>query len=333
MRINRDILLNLAREHAARMASSDRSLVCIYLVGSLLENEPMLGGLTDIDLICVHDRTPKAPRQVTRITEEVHLDIAHVNQDAYTHPRRLRTDAWTGGAVCSNPLVLYESVHWFDFTRANVAAQFWQPENVVARSRSFASRARQTWLNLSDETIAQGPARLQAYLDAVNDSANALASLTGMPLPIRRLGIDLAKRLETLDRTDLLGGLVETFYNDTVTLEKFDAWLPAWRDALTALRSIPSAPVSLGRYRKAYYEKAITALAGDRPAAALWILLRTWTHAAQILPQSEDSFKTWQNFAVELALDPKHFDDRISAIDSLVDRVDEAIEQWQQGNQ
>ncbi len=333
MRINRDILLNLAREHAARMASADRSLVCIYLTGSLLENEPLLGGITDIDLICVHDRPQETSRQITRITEEVHLDIAHLSQEVFDHPRHLRTDAWIGGSVCSDPLVLYEAVHWFDYTRATIAAQYYQPENIGARAKIFAARARQTWLNLSDETIPQGSKRQQVYLGAINDCANALACLTGMPLPTRRLGSELSSRLEEIGRTDLLGGLVEMFYNDSVTREKFDDWLPAWRDGLAALKTIPEAPVSLGRYRKAYYEKAITALADERPAAALWILLRTWTLAAQQLPRTEEPYRGWQTFCKDLELDSKHFGDRVSAIDRLVDRVDEAIEQWQQRNQ
>ncbi len=333
MRINRDILLNLARENAAKMATADHSLVCIYLTGSLLNDEPILGGLTDIDLICVHDRPQDIPRQITRITEEVHLDIAHLTQSTYDHPRRLRTDAWIGGAICNDPKVLFEAVHWFDFTRANVAAQFWLSENVAARAKSFSSRARQTWLALSEESISQGPKRQREYLGAIDDCANALASLTGMPLPIRRLGVDLPGRLEAIGHTDLLGGLVETYYNESITREKFDSWMPAWRETMAALKSIPDAPVSLSRYRKAYYERAITALADERPAAALWILLRTWTLAAQVLPRSEESFKAWQSFSKDLELDSKHFSDRVESIDHLIDRVDEAIEQWQQSNQ
>lgn len=333
MRINRDILLNLAREHAARLATSDRSLVCIYLTGSLLKDEPLLGGLTDIDLICVHDSPPAAPRQVVRITEEVHLDIAHLYQGVFDHSRRLRTDAWIGGGICNDPLVLYEAVHWFDFTRANIAAQYFQTENVVARSRFFASRARQTWLSLSDEVVPQGPQRQEAYLAAVADCANALACLSGMPLPLRRMGVDLPDRLEEIGRSDLLGVLVALFYNESATREAFDDWLPAWKMALEALRTVENSPVSLGRYRKAYYEKAITSLMDERPAAALWILLRTWTLAAQFLPQTGEPFKAWQSFIKELGLDSKHAGDMVTALDAMIDRADEVVEQWQSGNQ
>ena len=333
MRINREILLNLAHEHAARLAETDRSLICIYLTGSLLRDEPLLGGLTDIDLICVHDTLPDVPRQVVRITEEVHLDIAHYPQTIFAHPRQLRTDAWIGGGMCSDPLVLYEALHWFDFTRANVAAQFYQPENVVARAQTFATRARQTWGTLLDANRPQSPAWQQAYLFATADCANALACLSGMPLPIRRLGIDLPNRLQEINRSDLLGPLVALYYNESASTAAFERWLPGWKSGMAALDKLPGSPVSLGRFRRAYYEKAITASIEAHPAAALWILLRTWTQAAQWLPETEEPFTTWLGFIQELQLDASHADDQVNAIDTMIDRVDEAVEQWQSANQ
>lgn len=333
MRITHDVLLNLAKENAARLAESDRSLVCIYLAGSLLEKEPFLGGLTDIDLICVHDRPQAVPRQIIRITEEVHLDVAHQEQTLYDHPRHLRADAWVGGALCNSPVVLHETVHWFDYTLSSVASQFWLADNVAARARSFSARARKTWLDLSDEVIPQGPKRMQAYLGAVNDLCNALACLTGMPLPQRRLGIDLPGRLERIQRTDLLGKLVETFYGETVTPEKFNSWLPLWREGLTSIRTLEDAPVSLGRYRMAYYEKAVASLSEDRPAAALWLLLRTWTLASQFMPRSGEPYKAWQSACKELSLDSRHMPARLSAMDALIDSVDDAVETWQRENQ
>lgn len=333
MRINREILLNLAHEHAARLADTDRSLICIYLTGSLLRDEPLLGGLTDIDLICVHDTLPDVPRQVVRITEEVHLDIAHLPQAIFSHARRLRTNAWIGGGICTDPLVLYEAVHWFDFTRANIAAQFYQAENISARARTFAARARQTWDTLSEATAPQTPAWQQAYLFAAADCANALACLGGMPLPIRRMGIDLPSRLQEINRSDLLGPLVALYYNENASSAAFEQWLPAWKSAMAALDKIPGTPVSLGRYRRAYYEKAISASIESHPAAALWILLRTWTQAAQWLPESEEPFKAWQGLLQELQLDSSRAENQVNAMDAMIDRVDEAVEQWQANNQ
>ena len=54
MRINPEVLNKLARDTAAQRANADRSIVSIYLLGSLLTDEPLLGNTADIDLVCVH---------------------------------------------------------------------------------------------------------------------------------------------------------------------------------------------------------------------------------------------------------------------------------------
>ena len=92
------------------------------------------------------------------------------------------------------PLVLYDALRWYDFTRAGATAQFWRPENIAARARSFIVPARKTWSDLQEEAIPQGIKRVTAYLDALRDTANGVASLTGSPLPVRRLLMDLPMR-------------------------------------------------------------------------------------------------------------------------------------------
>jgi hypothetical protein len=44
MRITTETLLKIARDTVAQRTRSDRSLLAIYLTGSLLESEPLLGG-------------------------------------------------------------------------------------------------------------------------------------------------------------------------------------------------------------------------------------------------------------------------------------------------
>jgi hypothetical protein len=44
MRITRDLLLKAARDSAAQRLRADRRLVCIFLTGSLLQKDPLLGG-------------------------------------------------------------------------------------------------------------------------------------------------------------------------------------------------------------------------------------------------------------------------------------------------
>jgi hypothetical protein len=129
MRVTRDILLNLAKENAAKLTSKDRGLVCVYLTGSLLHQDPFIGGVTDIDLICVHDRPVANCREIVRINADVHQDIAHYPQETFSPARKLRLDPWIGGALDLGAISLQDSTHWFDLTRSTAISQFWQPAN------------------------------------------------------------------------------------------------------------------------------------------------------------------------------------------------------------
>ena len=54
MRITRDLLLNTARNTIKRQTLGGHDLLCAYLTGALIYDQPMLGGITDIDLVYVH---------------------------------------------------------------------------------------------------------------------------------------------------------------------------------------------------------------------------------------------------------------------------------------
>jgi hypothetical protein len=332
MRITRDLLLNLARENASKLAAKDRSLVCVYLVGSLLREDPFLGGVTDIDLVCVHDRPVKQEREIVRINADVHLDITHLTQTFFDHPRSLRTDPWTGGALDSGPLVLVDPLHWFDFTRASATAQFWKSENVLARVNSFAARARQTWQQLVDDALPQGIKRTHAFVEALNDSVNAIACFNGTPLSTRRLLLELPERALKADLPDLTGTFVSLFTSEAFNDESWTTWVPQWLGSLDALKPLAEAPLDLCLTRRNYYEKAAASLATDRPAAALWIMLRTWTQAAAVLPKSGQPYKDWQAFTRALELDSRSLHQRIEGLDALLDSVESCIEAWQEEN-
>ena len=81
MRLTRETLIKIARDAANQRARVSRRIVCIYLTGSVLGDTPLLGGTTDIDLIVIHDSDPIQPREVVRMSDEIHLDIGHYSQD------------------------------------------------------------------------------------------------------------------------------------------------------------------------------------------------------------------------------------------------------------
>lgn len=326
MRITRDNLLNLGRENAAKLAAKDRGLVCIYMTGSLLKEQPFIGGVTDIDLVCVHDRPITASREIVRINADVHLDIAHYVIEDFSPARKLRLDPWIGSAFELGAVSLQDSTHWFDQTRSTAISQFWLPANISARSRVFLTSARQNWQALVDGTLPQGMKRTQAFLNAIRETANATAVVTGMPLTVRRLFLDLPERAGKVNIPDLTGNLVQLFSSDVVTDDQWTPWLENLSSAFEALKEVKTVPPSIHPNRWNYFEKAIYAMAEERPAAALWVLLDVWTMAAANLPKSEQPYKEWMSFCQQLKLDNKNMPVRLEGLDAALDVVEEVVD-------
>jgi len=328
MRITRDLLLSLARDNAAKMAARDRSLVCAYIVGSLLREDPFLGEVTDIDLVCVHDKEIKQSREIVRVNADIHLDVTHLPQSLFEDTQTLRADPWIGGTLDESPLALRDAQHWFDFTRATITGSFWKPEYVMARVNSFAGRARQTWQLLADDGLPQGIKRTEAYLNTLNDAINAVACINGAPLTTRRILLDLPERAYALDMPDLAAGLIYQYTNDAFTEENWAAWMPQWQASFDAMAAVKAAPLDVIPTRKNYYWKAASGFAEEHPAGALWIMLRTWTQMAAVLPKSEQPYKDWLAFTRVLELDSRGLPGRLESLDQLLESVELTVEKW-----
>lgn len=332
MRITRDLLLKAARDAAAEEVRRDRQVVCIYLTGSLLLDDPLLGGTTDIDLMVVHSGDPTVSREVRRVTDEVTLDIAHLSQAVFVQPRHLRLDPWLGSYLVRNPLRLYDIQHWFEFNQASVQGQFNQPEYILRRARPQAEDARQIWMDLHNNAGLPIQQRVQSYLDALKKSANAIATLTGAPLTERRFMLNFPERAAAIERPGLAAGLVDLLSPLELPAEAWETWLQSWVGALTAIGKRPSCPVRLHPSRLPYYFRAADALREEHPAAALWLILRTWTLAIHHLPTDSAEFQAWETACAEINLDDAHFSDRLDGLDVYLDAVEETLDQWAEQN-
>jgi hypothetical protein len=334
MRITREILLKLARDTAAQRARVSRRLVCIYLVGSCLTEEPLLGGTTDIDLVVIHDSDPLQPREVQRLNDEISLDICHYSQDLFRQPRHLRVDPWMGPFIYNKPLVLYDSGHWFDYNQAAVGAQFLQPDNILARSRSLADAARQTWMALSfDQQPGDQRRRVYSFLKALENAGNAVASLNGLPLAERRFLTELPQRAAALGRPELSGGLVSLLAGEVeVEDETWESWGHSWEAALQAVGTLEDCPPRLLPARKDYYTHAAATLWEEHPTAAFWLLIRTWTLAVCHLPEDSPAILPWQEACRAAGLDKGHFAQRLEALDAYLDGMEELLDAWAEKN-
>ncbi len=326
MRITRDLLSNIAEDTVAERAKQDASIIAAYLHGSVLTSEdPLLGGTADIDLVFIHDEYDRQ-REIIRLTEDVHLDIEHHAKADYQPPRELRTCPWRGNTIfyCKS---LFDPEHFIDFTQASVRGLFNQYENVLARSRALLQDARATWLYFHNRSVPDSPDQVMAYLQALDDAANALACLNGAPACGRRFLLSLRPRLELLGEPALYDDLLGLLGGEVLDAETIAAWLPGWETDFERLNQGYDPPPALHKHRKAYYLRAFQALLeSEQPETAAWPLLHTWTLMAQTMPSQVDA---WQAAVTPLGWMGPAFAARLNGLDAYLDRVDLLLEQWE----
>lgn len=333
MRLTRESLLKVARDTAAQRARVSRRIVCIYLTGSVLGQDPLLGGTTDIDLIFVHDSEPAQEREIVRLTDDIHLDIAHYPQSVFHQPRHLRTDPWLGPFIYSKPMVLHDTQHWFDFMQAATGAQFYQPDYTLQRARALAQTARQGWVDLAAQGSDHPAHQVQAYLRAIRDAGNAVACLTGEPLTERRFFMRFPQRAQAIGRPEISARMVEMLTDTATELDAcWPAWIQAWNDALVKISKQENLPPRLQPARHRYYERAAGALWQEHPVAALWILLRNWTEAAAESDPGSPDLQSWNEACQAWHLDADHFEKRAGELDQFMDMVEETLDDWGRAN-
>ena len=172
MRITHDMLMKVASDAVARQTRQNRDLLSAYLCGSLLSEDYLLGGTADVDLVFIYNEPQPFEREVRRLTDDVHLDIAHHSQKDYRELRRLRVHPWLG-PVLTTCKILYDPQHFLDFTQASVRGQFDRPDHVFDRSSSQAELARRIWWDHQSPIPDPQPEDVGAYLQAVAHAANA----------------------------------------------------------------------------------------------------------------------------------------------------------------
>ena len=329
MRITPAMLNKIARDTVSQRTRQDHSILAIYLAGSLFSGEPLLGGTADIDLFFIHNDVVSPEREIQRLTDEVHLDIAHHGRDDYTRARTLRLHPWLGHSII-NCNILYDPQHFMDFTQASVRGQFDQPENVLSRVQGQAEHARQIWLGLYDRQGDPELAQVDHYLRAVGHAANAVACLNGPPLTDRRFMVLFPGRANAVNRSGLYAGLVGLLGGSEVEAEQLRNWIAQWEEAY---RAVPEEKVTARLHpdRFAYYRRAFESLLGsDSPQDVLWPLLRTWLKAVKLLPADSPQVEVWDATFSELGLYGPAFRERISALDAYLDSVEELLDQWGQ---
>ena len=324
MRFTPEILRKHTQLLVDRETKNNRGILAAYLRGSLLYGSPLLGGAGDIDLVFIHSYPPEKTNETRQLTPEIQFDIEHHDQLLYQSPRDLRVDPWLGPAL-HDAVPLYDPRHFLDYTQAGVRSNFFFPENILARTRPLIEDARQFWMDRQVKSPQSIIVEIPAFLDALNKTLNAVALLTGPPLPIRRLGILFPEKASlagapgiAIAFRHLLGGI-------SVSKETLQDWFGHWGIALNSLQE-NILPATLLSKRKIYFQAALeTILKSDKPTDALWPLLITWTEAVAAQPDQLQLQPAWKKALTTLGFAGKDYQVRLAAFDGYLDMCESLI--------
>jgi hypothetical protein len=331
MRINRDMLLKLAVDSIKRYISNDRTVMAVYLQGSLLGESPLMGNTADIDLFFIHSDEVKVEREIVRISDEVHLDISHHSHRLYRQPRELRLHPWLGPTIYGCK-IMYDPQHFIDFVQASVRGQFNNPQNVLTRADKQAEHARQMWESLNEISHPPQVDDICLYLRSLEHAAQAVAGLSGQNLTERRFLLDLPVRAEIAGKPGLAAGFLGLLGASHADAGEMQTWLADWEKAFHALPTEISS-MRLHPHRYLYYARAIEEfLSGTNASAALWPLWHTWTLAISNLPAESPLSEAWKEAGMKLGLLSDAFSDKIRGLDAYLDQVEELLESWAREN-
>jgi hypothetical protein len=327
MRINRNMLLKLANDAVEKNVDSDRSLMAVYLQGSLLGDHPLIGNTADIDLFFIHSDEVRVEREIIRISDEIHLDISHHSHTLYRQPRELRLHSWLGPAVYGCK-IMYDPQHFMDFVQASVRGQFNNPENVLIRVRKQLDHAREMWEAFYNSPPLPDPRNESLYLRALEHAANSVAGLSGENLTERRFLQNLPRVAEAVGKPGLYPGFLGLLGASSVDAASIRSWLDEWGKAYNEM-PLDIAPSRLNLHRFLYYERALLVLLeSESPHDALWPLWHTWTQLINSLPDNSAHRAAWQEAGEQLGLLGPAFEEKIAGLDAYLDLVEELLEGW-----
>jgi hypothetical protein len=328
MRVTRETLIRLAKENAKTRAFDNKDIVAAYLIGSLLNEDSFIGGLTDIDIVFVTAGKPPRTREIVKLTGDFHLDITYHARAEYNPARELRVNPWLGPEVYA-PMLLYEREKFFDFVQAAVRAgfEFHAPTLTLQRCRTLLAHGRGIWTDLLETGETIGSKDVAHYLKSIYHAACAVAELNGNPLAERRLLLDFPALAEKADRPQMAAGLAGLLGGSRLESGIPPEWLDAWQTSFLAAAHSGKADARIHADRVNYYRKAFDAMPG---ITALWPLLNTWTMSALVLPSTQT--KEWQAAMSQLGLTGESFGEKVQGLDQFLDEVEILLDEIASAN-
>ncbi len=329
MKVTRNMLLETAHNYVKEQTFNDPDIACVFLVGSLMGEDPFLGESTDIDLIFIHNTEPALLREISSLGEDFQFDILHYSRRIFSQPKELRQDPWLGCLFCDAPIVLYDTYHFFDFLRAGIYSDFFSAPNTYARSQFFYKKARDRWMDLQHRVDELSADTVYDYLLTLYDAANCIACLVGKPIPERRFLSKLETVTTYLGRPGLASGMRDLYGINDYTAFPWQEYLQHLSESMAALSEKSYCPPQYSANRFRYFQQAVSFYQTERSDEALWILFWVWTTVLHTLPKRAPEGKDWKTLCEHLDFTKDSFPLRLQQLDSYLEAVDTTSMEWQ----
>ncbi len=173
---------------------------------------------------------------------------------------------------------------------------------------------------------------LRAYLRSIEEAANALSCLVGLPLAERRLFTQFAMRAQAAGLPTLASSLAELVTSPAVTDEAWLSWQADWKACLFQVSSQDNCPVELSSIRHSYLFNAALASWEKTPAGAMWLMLKTWTDAVTFLPKDSPLLESFDRMCSLLELSPENYSQRIAGLDRFLEEIEAYFDSFKQKN-
>ena len=326
MKITKEKLIRLGDSFLKQRGEKDRTILCAYLTGSMLRDDPFISETTDVDIIMVHSGLEKAYREITPVSDDVTLDIYHYPTEYFSNTRNLRVDPWLGSSLCFDPIVLYGKGHWFEFILASTESTFFVPENVIERSKVFMTQAQKYYAEMKRLAGKQTEiSYVFRYLLAIEHAVNAVACLGDKPITMRRFIRDMQSRCEVLENTAVPSQVLRMVQGP---VQSYDTYARAWKYYLEYFSSY-TRPDFFSEYAAArlpYYEIAAESMWRSHLPSGIWVMLYSWTQIMNAMQVEQNEW--YHQFVSDLCISPEYADRRLADVDRLLEFCEDAIEKW-----
>jgi hypothetical protein len=229
-----------------------------------------------------------------------------------------------------NHAILHDTLHWFEYTQAIVIAQFNRPDHLAERVNKLVADARADWWRLEGkETL--NPKDMAVFMNSSEQAANALASLSGLPLAERRFMLALPGRCQAVGSPQLAMSFSSLLGLSTFNFTSLEDWISRWANVIYSPDNPPGLPPAVNPHRKLYYLNAVRSFFEEgQLESVLWILLSSWTRLASSQPSRVQSTKEYSTFLAAMGFNKNSFKEKITALDQYLDAVEERTSRWAQ---